>query len=131
MARRSQDFQDRDLSGTDFVYLGVDGIHLEIHLEIRLEVRLEQEKLCLSVMIGVRADGRKELVALADGYRESTGSWADPVRRCRRRGMTGPCPGGRRRSLAGSGRQCGRCSPDTREQRCWFHTQSTVLASLP
>src|SRR5277367_6324366 len=56
-------FQDRDLSGTDYVYLWVDGIHLK--------VRLEQEKLCLLVMIGVRADGRKELVALADGFRES------------------------------------------------------------
>jgi putative transposase len=51
-------FQDRDLSGTDYVYLWVDGIHLK--------VRLEQEKLCLLVMIGVRSDGRKELVALTD-----------------------------------------------------------------
>jgi putative transposase len=50
----------------------VDGIHLK--------VRLEQEKLCLLVMIGVRADGRKELVALTDGYRESTESWADLLR---------------------------------------------------
>ena len=60
-------FAARDLSGTDFVYLWVDGIHPK--------VRLEQEKLCLLVMIGVRADGRKELVALADGFRESTESW--------------------------------------------------------
>ena len=65
-------FQDRDLSDTDYVYLWVDGIHLKI--------RLEQEKLCLLVMIGVRADGRKDLVALADGYRESTESWADLLR---------------------------------------------------
>ena len=64
MARRSQDVRARDLSGTDYVYLWVDGIHLK--------VRLEQEKLCLLVMIGVRSDGRKELVALTDGYREST-----------------------------------------------------------
>jgi len=49
----------RDLSGTDYVYLWVDGIHLK--------VRLDQDKLCLLVMIGVRSDGRKELVALADG----------------------------------------------------------------
>jgi len=75
-------FQDRDLSGTDYVYLWVDGIHLK--------VRLQQEKLCLLVMIGVRADGSKELVALADGYRESTESWADVLRGCRRRGMTAP-----------------------------------------
>ena len=57
-------FGSRDLSGTDYVYLWVDGIHLK--------VRLEQTKLCLLVMIGVRADGSKELVALSDGYREST-----------------------------------------------------------
>ncbi|PBI91924.1 Transposase, Mutator family [Rhodococcus erythropolis] len=57
-------FQDRDLSGTDFVYLWAGGIHLK--------VRLEQEKLCLLVMIGVRVDDRKELVVLTDGYREST-----------------------------------------------------------
>ncbi len=47
-------------------------------------------KLCLLVMIGVRADGRKELVAIGDGYRESTESWADLLRDCRRRGMTAP-----------------------------------------
>jgi len=59
-------FGQRDLSGTDYVYLWVDGIHLK--------VRLEQEKLCLLVMIGVRADGRKELVALAERV-----SGVDPV----------------------------------------------------
>jgi putative transposase len=75
-------FGQRDLSGTDYVYLWVDGIHLK--------VRLEQEKLCLLVMLGVRADGRKELVALSDGYRESTESWADLLRDCKRRGMTAP-----------------------------------------
>ena len=80
-------FQDRDLSVTDYVYLWVDGIHLK--------VRLEQEKLCLLVMIGVRADGRKELVALADGYRESTESWADLLRSCRRRGDDRPGAGRR------------------------------------
>src|SRR5260370_34530675 len=56
-------FAGRDLSGVDYVYLWADGIHVNI--------RLEEHKLCLLVMIGVRADGRKELIALADGYRES------------------------------------------------------------
>ena len=78
----AQAFAERDLSGVDYVYLWVDGIHLK--------VRLEQDKLCLLVMIGVRADGRKELVALTDGYRESTESWADLLRDCRRRGMRAP-----------------------------------------
>jgi transposase-like protein len=75
-------FMARDLSGVDYVYLWVDGIHLGI--------RLDEDKLCLLVMIGVRADGRKELVALAGGYRESAESWADLLRDCARRGMRAP-----------------------------------------
>ena len=75
-------FAARDLSGVDYVYLWADGIHVNI--------RLEEHKLCLLVMIGVRADGRKELIALADGYRESTESWADLLRDCARRGMRAP-----------------------------------------
>jgi putative transposase len=70
------------LSDTDYVYVCVDGIHLK--------VRLEADKVCLLVMIGVRADGIKELVALADGFRECSQSWADLLRSCRRRGMTPP-----------------------------------------
>ncbi|MDZ7912931.1 MAG: IS256 family transposase [Rhodococcus sp. (in: high G+C Gram-positive bacteria)] len=115
-------FQDRDLSGTDFVYLWVDGIHLK--------VRLEQEKLCLLVMIGVRADGRKELVALTDGYRESTESWADLLRSCRRRGMAAPVLAVGDGAL-GFWKALREVFPETREQRCWFHKQSNVLAALP
>jgi putative transposase len=44
---------------------------------VHVNIRLEDERLCLLVLIGVRADGRKELITLTDGYRESTGSWAD------------------------------------------------------
>jgi transposase-like protein len=75
-------FAQRDLSDVDYVYLWADGIHVNI--------RLEEHKLCLLVLIGVRADGRKELVALADGYRESCESWADLLRDCARRGMHAP-----------------------------------------
>ena len=115
-------FGDRDLSGTDYVYLWVDGIHLK--------VRLEQEKLCLLVMIGVRADGRKELVALTDGYRESTESWADLLRDCRRRGMTAPVLAVGDGAL-GFWKAVREVFPATREQRCWFHKQANVLAALP
>ena len=72
-------FSVRGLSAVDYVYLRADGIHVNI--------RLEEHKLCLLIMIGVRADGRKELIALADGYRESAESWADLLRDCARRGM--------------------------------------------
>jgi transposase-like protein len=75
-------FAERDLSGVDYVHLWADGIHVNI--------RLEEHKLCLLVMIGVRTDGRKELIALADGYRESVESWADLLRDCRRGGMAAP-----------------------------------------
>jgi transposase-like protein len=89
IARLTQTWQDeqrafagRDLSGFDYVYLWADGIHVNI--------RLEEHKLCLLVMIGVRAYGRKELIALADGYRESAESWTDLLRDCARRGMRAP-----------------------------------------
>jgi len=77
-----RDFAARDLSGVDFVYLWADGVHVN--------VRLEEHKLCLLVLVGVRADGRKELVAITDGYRESIESWADLPRDARRRGMRAP-----------------------------------------
>jgi transposase-like protein len=112
-------FADRDLSGLDYVYLWADGVHLN--------VRLDEAKLCLLVLIGVRVDGRKELVGLAEGYRESTGSWADLLRDCKRRGMRAPV-------LAVGDGALGfwaALREVTREQRCWFHKIANVLAALP
>jgi transposase-like protein len=115
-------FAGRDLSSVDYVYLWVDGIHVN--------VRLEEHKLCLLVMIGVRADGRKELVALADGYRESTESWADLLRDAARRGMRAPvlAVGDGALGFWGALREV---FPQTREQRCWFHKIANVLGALP
>lgn len=99
-----------------------DGIHVNI--------RLDEHKLCLLVLVGVRTDGRKELVALADGYRESTESWADLLRDCARRGMRAP-------TLAIGDGALGfwtglrEVFPTTAEQRCWFHKTGNVLAALP
>ena len=115
-------FAARDLSTVDYVYLWADGIHVGI--------RLEEEKLCLLVLIGVRTDGTKELVALADGYRESTGSWADLLRDCKRRGMRAPvlAVGDGALGFWGALREV---FPETREQRCWFHKIANVLGALP
>jgi transposase-like protein len=115
-------FAARDISGVDYVYVWADGIHVN--------VRLEEAKLCLLVMIGVRADGRKELIALADGYRESTGSWADLLRDCKRRGMRAPvlAAGDGALGFWGALREV---FPETKEQRCWFHKIANVLAALP
>lgn len=106
----------------DFVYVWADGIHVNI--------RLDEHKLCLLVLIGVRADGRKELSTLADGYRESTEPWADLLRDCARRGMRAP-------TLAIGDGALGfwaglrEVFPTTAEQRCWFHKTGNVLAVLP
>jgi transposase-like protein len=115
-------FAVRDLSGVDYVYLWADGIHVNI--------RLDEHKLCLLVMIGVRADGRKELIALADGYRESVESWADLLRDCARRGMRAPvlAVGDGALGFWGALREV---FPATREQRCWFHKIANVLGALP
>jgi transposase-like protein len=115
-------FAARDLSGVDYVYLWADGIHVNI--------RLEEHKLCLLVMIGVRADGRKELVALSDGYRESVESWADLLRDCARRGMRAPvlAVGDGALGFWGALREV---FPQAREQRCWFHKIANVLGALP
>jgi len=115
-------FNKRSLAGTDYVYVWVDGIHLK--------VRLEQDKVCLLVIIGVRADGTKELVALDDGHRESSESWADLLRSCKRRGMRAPvlAVGDGALGFWAAVRQV---FPATREQRCWFHKIANVLNALP
>ncbi|MGJ6970123.1 IS256 family transposase [Streptosporangium sp. G11] len=115
-------FAARDLSGVDYVYLWADGIHVNI--------RLEEHKLCLLVMIGVRADGRKELIALTDGYRESTESWADLLRDCKRRGMSTPvlAVGDGALGFWGALREV---FPQAKEQRCWFHKIGNILGALP
>ncbi len=102
--------------------LWADGIHLGI--------RLGEGKLCLLVMVGVRADGRKELVALADGYRESAGSWADLLRDCARRGMRAPVLAVGDGAL-GFWTAVREVFPQARTQRCWFHKIANVLGALP
>jgi putative transposase len=115
-------FGQRSLTDVDYVYVWVDGIHLK--------VRLDQDKVCLLVMIGVRADGRKELVALADGHRESSESWADLLRDCKRRGMRAPVLAVGDGAL-GFWKAIRDIFPETKEQRCWWHKTGNVLAALP
>jgi transposase-like protein len=115
-------FAARDLSGVDYVYVWADGIHVNI--------RLGEHKLCLLVLIGVRADGRKELIALADGYRESAESWADLPRDCARRGMRAPVLAVDDGAL-GFWNALREVFPEAREGRCWFHKTANILAALP
>jgi transposase-like protein len=115
-------FLQRDLGDRDYVYCWADGIHFNL--------RLEDGRLCCLVIVGVRADGTKELVAVADGQRESGDAWAELLRDCRRRGMRAPVV------MVGDGalglwRALGEVFPQTREQRCWVHKVANVLGALP
>jgi putative transposase len=104
------------------VYVWADGIHFR--------VRLEQARLCWLVTVGVRADGTKELVAVADGERESTASWAELLRDLRRRGMQAPvvAVGDGALGLWAALRDV---FPATRHQRDWVHKLANVLGCLP
>ncbi len=93
-------FAQRDLSEVDYVDCFADGVHFSIRLG-------EQGRLCCLVIVGVRADGRKELVAVADGTRESTDDWAELLRDLRCRGMPAPVVMWVTGRLGGGGR-CGR-----------------------
>jgi putative transposase len=97
---------------------------------IHFRVRLEQARLCCLVIVGVRADGTKELVAVADGERESTESWAELLRDLRRHGMRAPvvAVGDGALGLWAALREV---FPATRHQRDWVHKVANVLGSLP
>ncbi|MEZ5171826.1 MAG: IS256 family transposase [Acidimicrobiia bacterium] len=115
-------FEDRDLSDRDYVYVWVDGVHFN--------VRLEEDRLCCLVMIGVRPDGTKELVAIRDGYRESTESWADLLRDLKRRGLPAPVVAVGDGAL-GFWAALRDVWPETRIQRDWVHKVANVLDALP
>jgi putative transposase len=116
------EFRRRDLSGREYVYVWVDGIHFNI--------RLDDDRLCTLVMIGVRPDGEKELLAVEDGYRESAESWKAVLRELKRRGMVAPvlAVGDGALGLWAAAREVW---PETREQGCWCHKLSNVLDKLP
>jgi transposase-like protein len=115
-------FRQRDLTDRDYVYVWVDGVHFNI--------RLEDERLCTLVMLGARPDGTKELIAVEDGYRESTASWAELLRDLKRRGMAAPV-------LAVGDGALGFWAavrdvwPETRPQRDWCHKMANILDKLP
>jgi transposase-like protein len=115
-------FAERRLDDRDYVYVWVDGIHFN--------VRLEEARLCTLVVVGVRVDGTKELVAISDGQRESTESWADVLRDLKRRGMRAPVVAVGDGAL-GFWAALRKVWPETTEQRCWVHKVANVLNALP
>jgi transposase-like protein len=120
--RERDQFSRRSLKDSDFVYVWVDGIHFK--------VRLEEARLCVLVIVGVRADGTKELVSISDGHRESTESWADVLRDLRRRGMKAPVLAAGDGALGFWG-ALSDVFPETKHQKCWVHKMANVMNALP
>ena len=115
-------FQKRSLAERDYLYVWVDGVHFN--------VRLEDDRLCTLVMIGARADGTKELIAVEDGYRESAESWKTVLRDLKRRGMRAPVVAVGDGAL-GFWAAVRDVWPKTRAQRDWFHKLGNILDKLP
>lgn len=117
------DWNARDLSGKRYVYMWVDGIYFN--------VRLTDDRACILVILGATADGKKELVAIHDGQRESELSWLEALNDLKRRGLkNGP-------ELAVGDGALGfwaalpKAFPKCRVQRCWVHKTANVLNKLP
>jgi putative transposase len=116
-------WRDRDLSGKRYVYFWVDGIYVQ--------ARLEDDAQCLLVIIGATAEGKKEVVGLADGIRESAQSWKELLLDLKRRGLTiGPQLAVADGAL-GFWKAIEQAWPKTRAQRCWVHKTANVLNKLP
>jgi putative transposase len=116
------DWRKRSLAGTDYVYVWADGVYFR--------VRLEEDRLACLVLMGVRADGTKEVIALEAGYRESEESWASLLRDVKRRGMSAPVVAVGDGAL-GFWAALRQVYPETHEQRCWVHKIANVLDKLP
>ena len=115
-------FRKREFHGKRYAYLFADGVHFRI--------RLEEDRLCALVLIGVREDGSKELVAVEDGYRESSESWLAVLRDLQRRGFEAPLLAIGDGAL-GFWKALREVWPKAAEQRCWVHRTANVLDKLP
>jgi putative transposase len=112
----------RSLADRDYVYVWADGVHFN--------VRLDDDRLAALVIVGARPDGTKEVIAIEDGYRESTESWATVLRDLKRRGMQAPAVATGDGAL-GFWAAVRDVWPETKEQLCWVHKIANVLDKLP
>jgi putative transposase len=120
--RERDQFSHRSLKDIDYVYLSAEGTHFT--------APPEAARLCALVIVGVRADGTKELVSITDGHRESAESWSDVLRDLRRRGMRAPVLAVGDGALGFWG-ALSDVFPDTVHQRCWVHKMANVMNALP
>jgi transposase-like protein len=113
----------RSLAGKHYVYVWADGVHFNL--------RLEEDRQCILVLMGATADGKKELIAVSDGYRESEQSWKALLLDCQARGLTVAPVVAVGDGALGFWKALRQVFPTTREQRCWVHKTANVLDKLP
>ena len=113
----------RTLEGKQYVYLWADGIHFN--------VRLEEDRQCILVLMGATAEGKKELIAVADGHRESEQSWYTLLLDCKQRGLTLDPKVATADGALGFWKALPQVWPTTRAQRCWVHKTANVLTRWP
>ena len=113
----------RSLEGKQYAYVWADGIHFNI--------RLEEDRQCILVLMGATAQGRKELIAVHDGHRESELSWRELLLDCKSRGLTVDPKLATGDGALGFWKALRQVYPATREQRCTVHKTANVLDKLP
>jgi len=118
-----QEWNQRDLSGKRYVYFWVDGVHPQ--------ARMEDPNPCLLVIIGADVSGRKELVGVWDGYRESEQSWLELLLDLKRRGLTMEPKVAVGDGAMGFWKALMQVYPSTCHQRCWVHKTKNILNKLP
>jgi transposase-like protein len=115
----------RDLSHLQFVYIWADGIHANVRLE-----DTENKRQCLLILMGARADGHKEMIAISDGYRESKQSWYELLIGLKQRGLVVDPKLAIGDGALGFWAALREVYPNTREQRCWVHKMANVLNKM-
>ena len=120
------EWSHRDLSGEQYVYVWADGIHVNVRLEDDANKRQ-----CILVLMGATADGRKELIALQDGYRESKQCWRELLLDVQQRGLAVAPKLAVGDGALGFWAALREVFDETAEQRCWFHKSGNVLSKLP
>lgn len=118
-----QEWNKRSLRDKQYVYLWADGVHFNI--------RLEEDRQCILVLMGATADGRKELIAVVDGFRESEQSWKALLLDVKSRGLAVDPKLATGDGALGFWKALRQVFPATREQRCWVHKTANVLDKLP
>lgn len=120
------DWSKRSLADKEYVYLWADGVYFNIRLEDP-----NNRKQCILVLMGATSDGKKELIAMTDGYRESEQSWKELLLEVHARGLTTEPKCATGDGALGFWAALAKVYPTTRWQRCWVHKTANVLNKMP